>query len=596
MSTFKWPPSGGSNSFSSLVLNGNTSGSVTFTVPATVSPSYTLTLPNTSPATNQFLQSDSSGNLNWVNGTGGSGVTTVGTYDSQSPATNGATISSTSIYFQSASGTKAGMVNTGSQTFAGNKTFNTILFSSLLSTSANISNSGSLALSNTDLIGWRNSGNNADITLGITGCTLFLPPIASPSSDTLVARNTTDILTNKTIAATSNTITGLTNSNLSGTAGITAANLVQTDITSLGTITTGIWHGSIIGSIYGGTGVNNGSNTITLAGNLVTSGTNSLTLTTTGATNVTLPITGTLVNTAVTTLSSLVSVGTITTGVWQGSVIGSQYGGTGVNNSSSTITLGGNLATSGAFSTTLTVTGNTNVTLPTSGTLVNTSVTTLSSLNSIGTITTGIWNSSTPIAILYGGTGQTTALAAFNALSPVTTTGDMIYSSSGTTNSRLAIGSSQQSLIVSGGVPAWSGSVAASWGLAGTQSLSSNILTTVLFDTKDFDTNNVYNSGTGVITVPFAGVYQISAIIEFFNSITATSTIQVIANRNSGIQYKTLYSMGFLSGPANCVGGICIFNCAANDTIQVQALQGDIGSNNIGSTVQYTNFSFSKVR
>lgn len=46
-------------------------------------------------------------------------------------------------------------------------------------------------------------------------------------------------------------------------------------------------------------------------------------------------------------------------------------GGTGVNNGIKTITLGGNLATSGAFTTTLTVTGNSTVTLPTSGTLVS---------------------------------------------------------------------------------------------------------------------------------------------------------------------------------------------------------------------------------
>jgi hypothetical protein len=44
-------------------------------------------------------------------------------------------------------------------------------------------------------------------------------------------------------------------------------------------------------------------------------------------------------------------------------------GGTGVDNTGKTITLGGNLATSGAFSTTLTTTGASNVTLPTSGTL-----------------------------------------------------------------------------------------------------------------------------------------------------------------------------------------------------------------------------------
>lgn len=67
--------------------------------------------------------------------------------------------------------------------------------------------------------------------------------------------------------------------------------------------------------------------------------------------------------------STITTLGTIATGTWNGSLIAGQYGGTGVNNSGKTITLGGNLTTFGAFATTLTVTGTTNVTLPTSGTL-----------------------------------------------------------------------------------------------------------------------------------------------------------------------------------------------------------------------------------
>jgi hypothetical protein len=47
-------------------------------------------------------------------------------------------------------------------------------------------------------------------------------------------------------------------------------------------------------------------------------------------------------------------------------------GGTGVNNGSAYLTLAGNLTTSGAYATTITVTGATNVTLPTSGTLATT--------------------------------------------------------------------------------------------------------------------------------------------------------------------------------------------------------------------------------
>jgi hypothetical protein len=46
-------------------------------------------------------------------------------------------------------------------------------------------------------------------------------------------------------------------------------------------------------------------------------------------------------------------------------------GGTGVNNGSSTITLGGNLAFSGAFGTTFTVAGTTALTLPASGTVLS---------------------------------------------------------------------------------------------------------------------------------------------------------------------------------------------------------------------------------
>lgn len=54
----------------------------------------------------------------------------------------------------------------------------------------------------------------------------------------------------------------------------------------------------------------------------------------------------------------------------------------------------------------------------------------------LGTIVAGVWNGTT-IAIANGGTGQTTATAAFNALSPSTTLGDIIYHD-GTNDIRLA--------------------------------------------------------------------------------------------------------------------------------------------------------------
>jgi hypothetical protein len=57
-------------------------------------------------------------------------------------------------------------------------------------------------------------------------------------------------------------------------------------------------------------------------------------------------------------------------------------------------------------------------------------------ITTLGTIASGTWNG-TAISIARGGTGQTTALAAFDALSPATTLGDLIYHD-GTDNVRLA--------------------------------------------------------------------------------------------------------------------------------------------------------------
>ena len=67
---------------------------------------------------------------------------------------------------------------------------------------------------------------------------------------------------------------------------------------------------------------------------------------------------------AITTLANLTTVGTIATGTWQGTVVAGQYGGTGVNNTGKTITLGGNLTTTGAFATTFAVSGANTYTFP----------------------------------------------------------------------------------------------------------------------------------------------------------------------------------------------------------------------------------------
>ncbi len=73
------------------------------------------------------LTTDASGNVICADddgGGGGSGVTTIGTIDGGTLSSNGASISGTTLYLQAASTLYPGLVTTGSQTFAGSKTFN----------------------------------------------------------------------------------------------------------------------------------------------------------------------------------------------------------------------------------------------------------------------------------------------------------------------------------------------------------------------------------------------------------------------------------------------------------------------------------------
>jgi len=121
--------------------------------------------------------------------------------------------------------------------------------------------------------------------------------------------------------------------------------------------------------------------------------------------------------------SSITTLGTISTGVWQGTVVGPTYGGTGVNNGNKTITLGGNFTHTGAHTLTLTTTANTSITLPTTGTLATLAGSeTLTNKTIQGaTITTGSIDN-TPIGATTANTGAFTTLAASGAVTFTSTT------------------------------------------------------------------------------------------------------------------------------------------------------------------------------
>jgi len=95
-------------------------------------------------------------------------------------------------------------------------------------------------------------------------------------------------------------------------------------------------------------------------------------------------------------------------------------------------------------------------------------------------------------------------------VNPMTTTGDTIYSSSGSTPARLGIGSTGQVLTVAGGVPTWatpaSGSTFAGCSLTNTttQNMASGAQYTVLFDSERYDTDGFHSTSTNTdrITIP----------------------------------------------------------------------------------------------
>ena len=177
--------------------------------------------------------------------------------------------------------------------------------------------------------------------------TLTLPT----STDTLVGRATTDTLTNKSIAASTNTITGLTNSNLSGTAGITNGNLANSSVTVNGTAISLGGSGTVTANTpnsvtFNSSGTGGASPTSFNGGAAVTVSYNTL-----GAS----PLAGS---------SSLTTVGTIASGTWNGSVIGLSYGGTNANLTANA----GGIVYSGASALAISAAGSTGQYLQSNGT------------------------------------------------------------------------------------------------------------------------------------------------------------------------------------------------------------------------------------
>lgn len=134
------------------------------------------------------------------------------------------------------------------------------------------------------------------------------------------------------------------------------------------------------------------------------------------------------------------------------------------------------------------------------------------------------------LPVTNGGTGATTAVAGFDALSPVTTKGDLIVKNA-TTNVRLAVGTDGQSLVADStaatGV-AWVNrgkSLVARYYLNATQVVTDNLNTVIVWSTEEKNTiqASMMNLGTGKLTLGRAGYLNCYASFGIVNSVAIAS-------------------------------------------------------------------------
>lgn len=186
----------------------------------------------------------------------------------------------------------------------------------------------------------------------------------------------------------------------------------------------------------------------------------------------------------------------------------------------------------------------TNAVVAPAGTLTGTTLASnvvSSSLTSVGTIGTGVWNGTT-LAIANGGTGQTSAASAFNALSPITSTGDLILGTGVNTAGKLGIGSTGNVLTVSGGTATW-----ASPATSGTVTSVALALPSIFTVSGSPVTSSGTLTGTlntQAANLVFSGPATGAAASPTFRSLVAADIPTIPASQVSGLFYQTVQANG----------------------------------------------------
>lgn len=149
-------------------------------------------------------------------------------------------------------------------------------------------------------------------------------------------------------------------------------------------------------------------------------------------------------------------------------------------------------------------------------------------------LTTGVTGT---LPIANGGTGQITASAAFNALSPITTTGDLIIGNGTNSATRLAIGANNYVLTSNGTTAVWAAASGSGATISNDTSTATNIYPLLANATSGL-VATVYTSNANLLYKPSTGEFTSSIHISSngiqVNSKTV-STSYTIATGNSGM-------------------------------------------------------------
>ena len=148
-------------------------------------------------------------------------------------------------------------------------------------------------------------------------------------------------------------------------------------------------------------------------------------------------------------------------------------------------------------------------------------------------LTTGVTGT---LPIANGGTGATTKAAAFDALSPMSTAGDIIYGGTSGTGTRLAKGTDGQVLTLASGVPAWTTSTAVTsvGAISGSSTANGASITSNVLNLAPADATN-----GGIVSNAAQSFAGVKTFANTTNS-TSTTTGGVIVSGGLGVA-KTLY-------------------------------------------------------